>query len=408
VELRERIEALPGVPALLAALPSDPVCHLVGGAVRDALLGLRPLDLDGCVDGDAAGIAAEVAARLGGEARVHDAFGTATVRAPGVVFDLARTRRERYERPGALPVVEPAPLAEDLGRRDFTVNAMAVPLAGAATGSLVDLHGGLGDLEARVIRVLHPRSFVDDPTRLLRAVRYEGRLGARMERRTEQLARESVTAGALGTVSGPRLRDELLDLLGEPAAPASVERLAELGLLAALHPALGGRRDRVGPAVERAREVGADPALAGLAALILGAPRQLEGWLDALGLTAGTRARVVRAARRAPELHRALLTPLRRADLHALLRPEPPEALALALALGAPEEPVRLYLDALRDVRLEVTGRELIEAGVPPSPRLGRALEETLRRKLDGELAGAEEELRAALEVARRDDGGTG
>jgi tRNA nucleotidyltransferase (CCA-adding enzyme) len=390
---------------LLPALPAEPPCHLVGGAVRDLLLGLEPVDLDLCVDGDARALARELARRLGGTAREHGAFGTATVSAPGVVFDLARTRRERYERPGALPVVEPAPLSDDLARRDFTVNAMAAPLSGPEAGELVDLHGGVDDLGARTVRVLHAASFQEDPTRLLRAVRYEARLGFRMDPGTEELARAAAASGALATVSGPRVRDELLDLLAEPEVQEAVRRLRKLGLARALHPALDPDARVVAAAAREAPALGAEPGLAALGALAVGLGEDAERWLGGLGLTAGVRARAARAATRGPALALALAEPLGGADLHALLRREPPEALAVARALGAPEEPVRRFLDHLRDVRLEVTGRELIAAGVPPSPRLGRALEETLRLKLDGEVSGRDDELRAALQVARAVDG---
>src|SRR5439155_16384206 len=209
-----------------------------------------------------------IAERLGGEAVEHDRFGTATVKAPDLTVDLATTRRETYSHPGALPDVEPASLADDLIRRDFTINAMAVGLSGDDLGRLHDPHGGQADLEAGVIRILHPRSFVDDPTRLLRAVRYEVRLGFRMDAETERLARE----GDLGNVSGARVRDELMDLLREQEAPAGLARLAELGLDGAMHPALRGNAELAASARLRTAEVGADPALAALASMVAAAP----------------------------------------------------------------------------------------------------------------------------------------
>src|SRR5205823_13758082 len=163
--------------------------------------------------------------------------------------------------PGALPVIEPAPLAEDLARRDFTVNAMAIGLTGDNLDELHDPHGGREDLEGRRVRVLHERSFVDDPTRLLRAVRYEIRLGFRMDPETERLAREAVGEGALSTVSGPRVRDELLDLLAEPDMPTGLERLAELGIDRGLHPALEADPELAAAAALGAAETGADRRL---------------------------------------------------------------------------------------------------------------------------------------------------
>ena len=402
--LRERVEALPGLDRLLPALEGLPPAFLVGGAVRDLLRGAGSVDLDVAVEGDARAVARELAERLGGQAIEHERFGTATVRAGDLAVDLATTRRERYARPGSLPEVEPAPLADDLVRRDFTINAMAVGLSGADVGHLHDPHGGLADLRAGVVRVLHPDSFRDDPTRLLRAVRYEARLGFRMDDRTEGLAREAAAGRALATVSGKRVRDELLDLLREPDAPAAVERLSALGLDRALHAALRADPDLVSSAALGCAETGADRGLAALAALASGDPEALDGWLDDLQLTRDEREAVDRAARRGAELAEQLRQPLRPSELRDLLRDEPPEALALALAFGAPADPVLRWVRDLSHVTLEITGTDLLAAGVPESPALGRALDATLRRKLDGELTGREQELAAALAAAR--DGG--
>ena len=150
-----------------------------------------------------------------------------------------------------------------------------------------------------------------------------------------------------------------------------------------------------------AAETGADPALTGLAALSVDASADLEPWVERLGLAAAARDAVVRAARIAPELVERLRGDLRASEIHALLSPEPPEALALALGLGARAEPVLDYLARLSGVRLEITGDDLLAAGVAQSPAFGRALAETLARKLDGDLSGRDEELAAALEIAR-------
>lgn len=398
-ELPDRVRAIPGMDRLLPALRGLGECFLVGGAVRDLLLGASALDIDVAVEGDAEALACHLAARLDGEVRAHSRFGTATVIAAGLHVDVAATRRERYAAPGALPDVEPAELAEDLDRRDFTINALALTLADGEPGALVDRHGGQADLAAGIVRVLHPASFVDDPTRLLRALRYAARLGFELDGETESLAREAMANGAIATVSGPRIRDELLDLLAEEAAPRAVGAMRDLGLDLALHPALGADPELVASAQLGAIETGAAPALAALAALCLPAPDDLEPWVDRLGLTVAPRDAVLRAARSAPQLAQRLVAELRPSELYALLAPEPPEALALALALRAPAEPVLDFVSRLRGVRLEITGDDLRAAGVPESPALGAALERTLARKLDGELAGRDDELRAALEV---------
>jgi tRNA nucleotidyltransferase (CCA-adding enzyme) len=398
--LAERIRALPGMDALLPALRGLPPAFLVGGAVRDLLRGEHAVDLDVAVEGDATAAAREIADRTGGDAIVHERFGTATVRTPGLVADLATTRTERYEHPGALPVVEPATIDADLARRDFAINAMAVELSGDLLGHLRDPHGGRADLDAGVVRVLHDRSFVDDPTRLLRAVRYEARLGGRMDPDTEKLAGAAIADGALETVSGHRIRDELVDLLAEVEVGRAVERLADLELDRALHPALAADPELVASVALACSETGADRALAALAALVSADPEALATWVETLGLRRSNRERVLAAARQAAGLVAPLRAELPPSAVHALLRCEPPETLALALGLGAPAHPVLRFLADLRDVHLEITGDDLIEAGVERSPAIGRALDEVLRRKLDGEVSGRDEELALALEIA--------
>ncbi len=388
---------------LLPALDGLGPVYLVGGAVRDLLVGQPSFDLDLAVEGDAREVAARLSERLGGEAVDHDRFGTATVRAQSFVADLATTRRERYPHPGTLPEVEPAGLHEDLHRRDFTVNAMAIALAEPERGVLVDPLSGREDLDAGVVRVLHPLSFLDDPTRLLRALRYEARLGFALDPDTERLVREAADAGVFATVSGARVRDELMDLLGEPEAPAAVARMRGLGVAAALDPLLDADPDRVAGAALGSTDTGADPALAALAALCCAAPGDLEHFLAGLSLPAGQREAVLRAAHRGPSLATELKRDLRRSELHALLSGEPPEALALALGLGAPGEPVLHFVSELSHIRLDIDGGDLVAAGLSPSPAVGRALEETLRRKLDGQVGGREAQLRLAIEVAREE-----
>jgi tRNA nucleotidyltransferase (CCA-adding enzyme) len=402
-ELRERIRALPGMDRLLPALEGLPPAYLVGGAVRDLLLGVTSPDLDIAVEADAHATARAVAERLGGVVVEHDRFTTAKVKAEGLTVDIAQTRTEEYPTPGSLPMVKPARLADDLRRRDFTINAMAVALRGDELGHLHDPHHGRRDLDDRLVRVLHDQSFLDDPTRLIRAVRYEVRLGFQMDPHTERLARDAIEIGAMKTLSGTRVRDALFLLLAEHDAPSALKRLHELGVDRGLDPALEFDPTLAASAAIGAGEVGADRVLAVLAALIYPDPEALGPWLDSLGLERGQRDRVARAARDARALAEGLgpgveLSP---SGIYALLRDEPPEALALALALGVRPEPVLDWASRLQFVRLDITGDDLIAAGVEPGPALGRALSETLRAKLDGEVEGREDELRYALQVAR-------
>jgi tRNA nucleotidyltransferase (CCA-adding enzyme) len=223
-----------------------------------------------------------------------------------------------------------------------------------------------------------------------------------MDRRTEDLARSAAAGGALRTVSGARVRDELMDLLREPEAPAGVRRLHDLGLDRALHPALDADPELAASASLGAAAIGADRGLAALAALCSTAPERLDGWLSDLHLTAEERDAVARAARVAEPI--AVQLRAREhlpSELRALLGGEPAVALALALAMHAPTDPILRWVTDLRSVRLEITGDDLLAAGVPEGPAVGRALEETLDRKLDGLVSGREEELQTALAVAR-------
>jgi tRNA nucleotidyltransferase (CCA-adding enzyme) len=405
-ELLDRLRARRWAEPLLRALEGDPPVHLVGGAVRDLLLGRDIVDLDVVVEGDALPVARAAAERLGGKVREHDRFGTATVSAPELVFDVVTARRERYTQPGALPEVEAATLAEDLARRDFTVNALALRLTGADRGELAQAPGGLEDLRAGQIRVLHPASFRDDPTRLLRAARYAARLGFALEPGTEALARDALSAGALDTVSGARVRDELMDLLGESQAPEALALARALGLDRALHPGaaadpqLARRALAVAPADAR-------PALVLLASLLLDVPdTDRRALLDRLAVTAGERD-VVLASAQARGDAATLGAVARPSEIAAVLGRRPPEAAALAAALGA-EAPARRWLDELRDVRLEIDGDDLLEAGAEPGPALGAALRAALDRRLDGEAVGREAELAAALDELGLRDGRRG
>ena len=401
-QLRERVRRLPGMERLLPALEGLPPAYLVGGAVRDLLLGGDPLDIDIAIEGDARSAARALAERLGGEARVYDRFGTADVIVGGQTLHLVSTRAETYDSPGELPRVTQAALSDDLRRRDFTVNAMAIGLTGDDFGHLYDPHSGLGDIGAGVIRVLHDRSFLDDPTRLLRAIRYATRLGFDLDPETERLAREAVAADALSTVSGARIRDELMDLLRETDAPAAIERMRDLEIHSALHPELDPDPELVASAALGATAIGTDRAVSALAALVESAPEELDLWLADLNLLAEERDAASRAARVGPRIAMTLRerdhSP---SELRELLGREPLEALALALALRAPSEAILRWVTDLRGVELEISGADLLAAGVPEGPDIGRALEETLRRKLDGLVSGRDDELETALLLAR-------
>ncbi|HSS43713.1 MAG TPA: hypothetical protein VLO07_00105, partial [Thermoanaerobaculia bacterium] len=217
---------------------------LVGGAVRDLLLRRSVGDLDLAVEGDAVAFAESLAERLKTQPRVHERFATATLELPGGTrIDLAASRRETYDRPGALPRVQAVPLEEDLSRRDFSIHAMALEIAPQRGVHLHDPLGGRQDLQRRLVRMLHPGSPFDDPTRAFRAARYANRLRFRVETATRQWIRSAARAGAFDAVSGDRLRREVRLLLSEKDRAGAVRWMGRLGLAAVLGASL-----RCGPA----------------------------------------------------------------------------------------------------------------------------------------------------------------
>lgn len=396
-ELLDRIAALPGAAAVLGAVADLEAVYAVGGVPRDLLLGRTPLDLDLVVEGDALPAAHAAAARLGGRVRAHDRFGTATVQAGTLAFDLATARAERYPAPGALPEVSAAPLEADLRRRDVTVNAIAVALGSAERGRVRHVPGALEDLDARRLRVLHDGSFRDDPTRLLRVARYAARLGFELEPATTALARDALASGALATVTPPRIGRELRLLLDEPDVLAALVAAERLGVLAGLDARLVLDRP-LAAAVLDLLPADADRGRALLASCALEFdPAALEAWLDALEFPAADRDVVVAAARDARELARALEAAQGPSEIAAAAGAAMPETVALAGALGA-RGAARQWLERLRHVRLEIDGGDLIAAGVAEGPAVGRGLAAALAARLDGRADDRESELAAALE----------
>jgi tRNA nucleotidyltransferase (CCA-adding enzyme) len=390
--LLERLRSLPAAEPVLRALGGEPRVWVVGGAVRDLLLGDVPSDLDLVVEGDALVVARRAAERLGGEMLVHERFGTATVRSADASFDLAGARRERYPEPGALPVVElGAPLEDDLARRDFTVNALALRLA---DGELMGAPGARADLDARVLRVLHDASFRDDPTRLLRLARYAGRLGFAVESHTAALARLAVSVGVLGTVSGERLGAELRLLAHEPQ-PAALLALEAHRLGAALLPGFSVDPGLAASAVALC-PIDARPGAVALGSAVRRAPAgELELRLRELAFPAPEAEAVAACG----DLDRLLakLDGARPSEADALLRHRPLEAAVLAAAAGA--EPARDWLERARHLRTAIGGDDLLAAGFN-GPAIGRGLLAARAALLDGEALDREAQLATALAAA--------
>jgi tRNA nucleotidyltransferase (CCA-adding enzyme) len=384
--------------------------YLVGGPLRDVLLGFPVQDLDFVVEGDAPALARALARELGGEAIVHQRFGTATVALGDSHIDVVTARRETYPRPGDLPQVTPGTIQEDLARRDFTINSLAIALAEQRPG-IMDLLGGVDDLAKGLVRILHPGSFIDDPTRIMRAVRYEQRFGFTLEAGTLAQLQVALAGGCLDTVSGDRLRHEMERTLEEEDPLPALLRAAELGVLAAIHPALGESTglarlaDHPADTQEARRYAG---PLVYLAALVyhvssvssvssMDADADAEGLVRHLNLP-GSWARVVRDTmelrRREEMLEEPSLAPSR---IYDLLQGLAGPAVAAAAVLSSSDRAARRlaqYTHQLVRVRPVLGGRDLLEMGVPEGPRVGELLQHLRRAKLDGKVLDAEDERR--------------
>ena len=377
----------------LAADRASPL-YIVGGRVRDLLLERPAADLDLVVEGDALELVRSLAIDQGGEAVVHPRFGTATYRNGTLRFDLATARTETYSRPGVLPDVRPGPIEEDLARRDFTVNAMALRLSPPDAGTLLDRFGSRQDVEDGLIRVLHDGSFVDDPTRTMRAIRYEQRLGFQIEPST--LALLSRDLHLLPSVGVDRLRRELDLFLLESAPELPLLRAESLGVLRIIDPALqpGAGLSEIFQSARRQLEQ-VEPGI--YLTLLLYSVETVKAmqFLDryrfpkeSIGLVNGALALRDSEARISVE-------GLRDSQVHALFKGfdrDSVSAFGIATEIDVARARATDYLSRLADVRPELTGKDLINLGVPRGPDIGRFLNRLLEARLDGLTASREDE----------------
>jgi tRNA nucleotidyltransferase (CCA-adding enzyme) len=405
-ELLGRALGLPGIDALLGAVgaPDGPRVALVGGAVRDLLLGRSPgADLDVVVEEPID----ELLARLPWPVRSHGRFGTATVQVGGVSIDLARSRREHYPAPGALPEVAPAPLEADIARRDFTVNAIAVVLTGDRAGEMVSVPCAFEDLASGQLRVLHAGSFVDDPTRLMRLARYAARLNFTVQQESLRLALAAVGSGAVATVSGARIGNELRLLAAEPSAREGFAWLARLGLDGAIAPGFGLVDRELAERALRLLPEDGRPDLVLLAVAFAGVPRdRVSDLLDALDFPAAERDTLLLILRRAEKLSARLEMAGPLSEVDATVRwfsrgaAGTLELVAIAGAIH-PAGVAREWLAELRHQVLSITGDDLVAVGVAPGPGIGAGLAAARAAMLDGEAEDREEQLRVAVEAAK-------
>lgn len=381
--------------------------YLVGGPVRDLALKNATTDLDLSVVGEAPVYAKALAARLGARVTIHPRFGTATlIFLDGLRLDVATARRESYAHPAALPDVSPGTIQDDLLRRDFTVNAMAVRLAPRG-GEFLDLFGGLEDLRRRVVRALHEESYRDDPTRIFRGARYAARYHFRFGSRDRRLIRKVLKGKGLNRLSRDRLFHEVKLLLGEPKPEAVLKILDNLGVLDALDPALVLRPHTASQMryVRRAWEryhhlITPKPRLWQLYLLVVllsVSPKVRHRVGQHLGMRGPTLDVLIMTLRELAGLRKKLSQRrLSSSRLRQLLDRASGELRLLVWAMGGKRIRKRVdhYLTHLASVKPSLTGQDLQRLGFPRGPIYRRILDRLLEQRLDGSLRTREDEIR--------------
>ena len=384
--------------------------YAVGGFVRDLLLRNENFDIDVVVEGDGIRLARALAEEGKGELRVHRRFGTATLRlSDRYRLDLATARLEYYEHPGALPQVEHSSIKLDLYRRDFTVNALAIHLHPDHFGELIDFFGGQKDLKERVIRVLHNLSFVEDPTRVFRALRFEQRIGFQIARQTHMLMVNAARMELFGRLSGRRLFRELVLCLSEEKPLPVLKRLRDYGLLSIFHPglkidrSLETRFQRLEGIVSWYRLLftgeKVEPWVAGFLGLTDGmTEKEMEALLGRFALPEKFRTTFLQRRRSALQVvQRLSSSPLpSRSDIFFLLDPLPADF--LLYAMGRTEEEgvkktISLYFTELKRARVSLSGKDLKKMGFIPGPIYAEILQALLRGRLDGKISSRQEEV---------------
>lgn len=384
--------------------------YVVGGFVRDLLLGRAGMDFDLVVEGDAVTLARELVRKYDGKITVHEKFGTAKWFLPKNLIldtgahdtlDVVSARSETYKHPAALPTVELGSLADDLRRRDFIINALALRLDGPHFGELRDDLGGLDDLERGIVRVLHPRSFVDDPTRMYRAVRYEQRYGFKIA--DENLALIPEASPLVEKLSAQRLRHELDLILDEPKAASMLARLDELDLLESVHPALA--KD------VRRKTKGFDlvPSLPHLSRV------HLRWMLWLMDLPVDQIKSLNRRLHFTTTLLRDLIASSKLlSDLSSFIDLKPSQCVerldriplpvvgaASLVAHGKPKQKLEKYISEWRHVKPHTTGHDLKKLGLEPGPRYKKILWKLRAAWLDGKISSVMEERKLLENLIR-------
>jgi tRNA nucleotidyltransferase (CCA-adding enzyme) len=370
--------------------------YLVGGVVRDLLLGKANLDLDLVVEGDAIELTRQLKKTSTGKITTHPRFNTAKLQWNNWSVDLATARSETYEKPGALPAVKPSSIDADLSRRDFTINAIAIGLNPGFYGKLLDPHGGRDDLKAKLIRVLHEKSFTDDATRIWRGLRYEQRLDFHLERKTLTLLKRDIPM--LDTISADRIRYEIECILQEKYPEKVFRRAQELEVLPKLHPALKGDGWLV-EKFEQARKLcSPEPPPVGLYLALLAYPltgEETERLISRLRLPKSL-AQDLRDTMTLKGKMRLLATPgMSPSSIYHLLdNYSTPAMMANSLATESPaaSQNIHLYLTRLKDIEISLTGDDLMRLGVAPGPHIRDIIDMLHKARLDGQITSKQDE----------------
>ena len=389
--------------------------YLVGGVVRDLILGKIQLDLDVVVEGDATVVAKAVAKHYGVSFRRHHAFGTATVDFDKFKIDFATARREHYTHWGALPKVKPATLREDLFRRDFTINAMAVSLNKNNYGKLIDYYGGASDLKKKSLRVLHEKSFLDDPTRILRLIRFEQRLKFKIEKKTYKLMKEALFLDALKFVNPHRLRDEIILILKEPKPYRYIKRIRELVGLSFLDKKLKVTSQdlKLFLRIEKAlfwykkyfkKHRSIDDWILYMAALLIRLPaKRIAKFLDDFAFKKGERIRIISIKENLIQVKK-LGKKLKPHRIHNILNPLSFESILFFYAYyqdRAIRASIGGFLSGSVNVRLKIKGNDLKRLGIQPQSIYSKIFEKVLFVKINKGLKSKQDELKQAKRIAK-------
>jgi tRNA nucleotidyltransferase (CCA-adding enzyme) len=381
--------------------------YAVGGFVRDLVLKRPVMDIDITIEGDGLAFAQAFAQETGSRVEAFTRFGTSIVVVPGFgKIDVATTRTETYEKPGVLPAVEKSGIVQDLFRRDFTINAMALHLSSGSFLKLLDPFYGLNDLRKGRIRALHSLSFVDDPTRVFRAVRFEQRFQKRIEPETRKWLLNSVHHEFMNTVSGERLRNEFHLIFKEPHPERAVKRLAQLGVLSYVHPVLGVSDEmrKNLPKISKTlvffdkNTIPLDAKMVWFQTLLWKpSVAQAKSLSKRLMLSRSEHKVVAQSAQNYPALLKTLaVKKLTLSQTYRLLSPLAVEVQCFLMALAPPDVRRKMAEYLLRIQKLEpwVLGRDLEAMGIPPGLRYSYILKEALDGQLDGRFKSKEEILR--------------